>query len=410
MFVDPMGANAISRNTVQVIENEEKKIGLFFERDLYLTEEIEEILPLNTVGEEKYYTIEIKINKIVPDINNDATMRTALGQSTSYAIMDYFDQFQYGQSTAMMASEISYTGLLTVTSTALSTPMIVLGSYLAQGVSEGLSTISSQAGSSIMRSIQQGLANAFSSGGKAIALNILGKTLDRSISQVFEEIYIDSIIEGTASNFVTKVLGLSEDAGHWLSVFATTARETKGFSTLLSNKGAKVNANFNAQAQAYQASKVSTEFESWYAENSLGMEGDDLGMFGSSEQQIVSKIQELGLYGEAETINKKAIFASGLATIVGALLPFTGFIVGNIGMSQFIEGLSGALFHKMNTRLQDGRHTKSPQQLLDENFAYMITKPNVNPQHDLLNFATDKTLNIRTHPQSAPRLSNSIPN
>ncbi|MEJ2252454.1 MAG: hypothetical protein P8Y97_22680 [Candidatus Lokiarchaeota archaeon] len=90
-------SNALTMHTADDLQAGEVNKGLFFEKNLYLTEGIEDILPLSkTSGKEKYYMVEIKVHTIVPDLTYDEELtKKALGQSASYAIMDYFDQFQY---------------------------------------------------------------------------------------------------------------------------------------------------------------------------------------------------------------------------------------------------------------------------------------------------------------------------
>ena len=97
--------------------------------NLYFTRSPEEILPMyGNIGykldplnpmylKEHYYKVVIRIAKIVPDDGSAETMRSALTQTTTYAVMDYFDQFTFSQTTAQMIAEIGYTEIMTITST-----------------------------------------------------------------------------------------------------------------------------------------------------------------------------------------------------------------------------------------------------------------------------------------------------
>ncbi|MEJ2252376.1 MAG: hypothetical protein P8Y97_22285, partial [Candidatus Lokiarchaeota archaeon] len=227
-------SNAISMYTASDLQAGNINKGVFFEKNLYLTEGIEDILPLaKTSGKEKYYMVEIKVHTIVSDLNYDEEMtKDALSQSTSYAIMDYFDQFQYAQSTAMMTAEIGYTGLLTLTSTLLSTPLIVLGAELTGVAQQESNSIASQVTNAIMKTAVKEAENAAQKSIQLIAMKAAISAVTQSISEVFEEIFIDSIIEGASQNLV-RSLGGSSDLGYWLGNLLTTARETKGFSELI---------------------------------------------------------------------------------------------------------------------------------------------------------------------------------
>ena len=94
--------------------------------NLYFTRSSEEILPM--YSKEFYYKVVIHIAKIVPDNGSAETMRSALTQTTTYAVMDYFDQFTFAQTTAQMIAVVGYIEIMTITSTLISAPFVILGS------------------------------------------------------------------------------------------------------------------------------------------------------------------------------------------------------------------------------------------------------------------------------------------
>ncbi|MEJ2250237.1 MAG: S26 family signal peptidase, partial [Candidatus Lokiarchaeota archaeon] len=409
-------SNAITRHTASDLQAGNVNKGLFFEKNLYLTEGIEDILPLSkTSGKEKYYMVEIKVHTIVPDLTYDEELtKDALSQSTSYAIMDYFDQFQYAQSTAMMTAEIGYTGLLTLTSTLLSTPLIILGSYATAAEQETSNTIASQTTNVIMKTALKEAEKTAEKSIQSIALNVIGGAVTRSISEVFEEIFIDSIVEGAVSNFATKICGLSADAGHWLSVLATTARETKGFTELMSNTNTKKSQSIENEAKINQAQQISADYKTWYTASEMGYAiGDPIEM-----------IDALGLTGEInanirneqKAANRKKILASGLLTVLGAIVPFVGFVTANLGMSFFMDGISESIIQTLNEKISTKQFNKYLARALEkqqEKLDYTISRPLVNTQTDFteyINTVAQNKMDMVNLLQKSPSLPQALSN
>ena len=187
--------------------------------NLYFTKSLEEIVSEQYLEFETelqqanlflttiYFDIHIFFDRFVPD-NTTKTNNLALAQATSYAIMDYFNQYTYAEVTANMISEIAYTETLTFWSTLISTPLIALGSWAIMGT-------------------QTFLAQAEVGTVKALLTQLIGQFITAPIKEVFQEIIEDGFKEAIAENFVD-LLGGTEDVGFWLSSIWTSAREVGG--------------------------------------------------------------------------------------------------------------------------------------------------------------------------------------
>ncbi|GAH11754.1 unnamed protein product, partial [marine sediment metagenome] len=88
--------------------------------------------PLSTI----YYRIYINFARIIPGTDAEGLQRNGLAQATSYAIMEYFNQYTFAQTTAEMICEIGYTEIMTLISTAISIPAAAAGSWAAQGLTQ----------------------------------------------------------------------------------------------------------------------------------------------------------------------------------------------------------------------------------------------------------------------------------
>ncbi len=170
-----------------------------------------------------YYDMHIYFDIFIPDTTEE-THNLALAQATSYAIMDYFNQYTYAEITANMISEIAYTESVTFWSTLISAPLMWFGSWTTKGTETALG----QAGSkSIGAVIAKGMA----------------QVITAPIKEVFEEIIKDGFIEAFAEG-LTDIMGWAEDVGFWISSMATSGRETVGSLGKIALGKTGVKANF----------------------------------------------------------------------------------------------------------------------------------------------------------------------
>jgi len=195
--------------------------------NLYFTKSLEEIISEKDSGFEEflsqtwaskiikstmYYNVRIVFDRFVPD-TTDETNSLALAQATSYAIMDYFNQYIYAEVSANMISEIAYTETLTFWSTLISAPLVYFGSW---AVSSGVGKMFGKAGSELVQSMLQ----------KSIMGGLVGMVVS-PIKEVFQEIIEDGFKEALIENLVS-IAGGTDDLGFWLSSLSTSVREVKG--------------------------------------------------------------------------------------------------------------------------------------------------------------------------------------
>jgi len=154
-----------------------------------------------------YYKVRVVFDRFVPD-TTDETNSLALAQATSYAIMDYFNQYTYAEISANMISEIAYTETLTFWSTLISAPLVYFGSWAVKGT-------------------EAMMAQASVESVKALLLNGVKKMALSPIMEVFDEIIKDGFREALIENAVS-IAGGTDDLGFWLSSLSTSYREVKG--------------------------------------------------------------------------------------------------------------------------------------------------------------------------------------
>ncbi|MBA7484894.1 hypothetical protein ES707_20425 [subsurface metagenome] len=159
-----------------------------------------------------YYNIRVVFDRFVPD-TTDETNSLVLAQATSYAIMDYFNQYTYAEISSNMISEIAYTETLTFWSTLISAPLVYFGSW---AISAGVGKMFGEAGSNAVKSMLQ----------KSIMGGLVG-TVVSPIKEVFQEIIEDGFREALLENLVS-IAGGTDDLGFWLSSLSTSYREVKG--------------------------------------------------------------------------------------------------------------------------------------------------------------------------------------
>jgi len=165
-----------------------------------------------------YYNVRVVFERFVPD-TTDETNSLALAQATSYAIMDYFNQYTYAEVSANMISEIAYTETMTFWSTLISAPLVYFGSWAVKGTEKMMGEASVKLvemgkmtqGQAIKRMLLKGLAGMAAS----------------PIMEVFQEIIEDGFKEALAENIVG-ILGGNDDLGFWISSYWTAGREATG--------------------------------------------------------------------------------------------------------------------------------------------------------------------------------------
>jgi len=197
--------------------------------NLYLTKSLEEIVS-EQYGEiedltsseysQIYYKIHIIFDLIVADTSEE-THQLALAQGTTYAIMDYFNQYTYAEVSANMIAEIAYTETLTFWSTYISAPAAYFASTVASAAM--LSGLAS-AGSMLAKSALEALVISFK---RNLIKTLFTMFVAAPIKEVFEEIIKDGLIETLAESFVD-FMGGTEDMAYWLSSLGTSFREVKG--------------------------------------------------------------------------------------------------------------------------------------------------------------------------------------
>ena len=225
--------------------------------NLYLYSPVECLLPAFKDDQGKlieiseiHYTCVTKIAKVIPDTGNGDVSSSALMQSVLYSIMDYMDVYTFGETTANMIAEVGYTQAMTITSTAITPPLLVLGAWATKAQEAATQAVTQAAVKSGMMTEAQVLAGevvkatlkdtfkyVISKQGLAALLQTVAiKTVSGVVSETVEEIVIDGIVETFFQSLVTK-LGGSADLGHWVSTLMTTARETKFFSSFFKTGG-----------------------------------------------------------------------------------------------------------------------------------------------------------------------------
>ncbi len=189
--------------------------------NLYFSQDFEDIIFENKqefnnlIGSSSYhsifYRVHISFARIVPDSGLEGEQRIGLAQSSSYAIRDYFNQYTFACTTAQMISEIGYTEIMTLISTAISIPFILAGQWAVQGLKQAV-----QEGSTL--TVKTALSQLFS---KAI----LKEIIKAPVKEALEEIVMDGFIEAFFGNLVSMTTG-NEDLSFWVTSLMTSVRES----------------------------------------------------------------------------------------------------------------------------------------------------------------------------------------
>jgi hypothetical protein len=208
---------------------------------LYFTKSLEEIIAQAFPGYEEaiewldqftnaqiYYYMHIVFDRFVPNTSEE-TNRLALAQSTSYAIMDYFNQYTFAQVSANMISEICYTETVTFWSTLISLPLIYLGSWTVKGTEQFLKAAGQGVVEKTLSNLIKSIAVEIVKGGIKTIFSpkaLLG-VLMSPIIEVFQEIIQDGLIEALSENIID-LIGGTEELEFWVSSIGTSMREVGG--------------------------------------------------------------------------------------------------------------------------------------------------------------------------------------
>ncbi len=297
-----------------------------------------------------YYRIKIIFDLVVEDSGSDDHKRMALTQATSYAVMDYFNQYTYASVTANMIGEIAYTETLTLISTLITTPLILLGSWSTMGTEKFIAQMG-------VKEVSSKLLQTVLIVGKIAVSTVVG-----AVKEVFEEIIKDGIIETWAERQV-ELWGGTEDMGFWFSALCTSGRETISGSGSAILKMMKTSST--QQATIKTALDNSDNLQTWVAQNM----GKDYMSDSKSRKTIMEQITKLRATTEKDILlktQKKSsllkIASSGITTAfkftlasmflgsqtITAMLSLSGF-------SSTITGVSASLYGRYKTNLYNAK-------------------------------------------------------
>ncbi|MHA2338680.1 MAG: hypothetical protein ACXACX_15335 [Candidatus Hodarchaeales archaeon] len=228
--------------------------------------------PMNELGSQTYEISSVFTPEIIDTSNNDLA-RTALAQTTSYAISDYFNQYYMGYTDGTNEAERDYTVLVTFWSTLISNLILLpisaaISSFRAADV-------------------------AF----KQITKSMAVETIKGVVSEVFEELYIDPYIEGWIKAWFYEAGGDLEVA-NLLSMIVTSLREA-------ASGGASGIIN------AYKARRVKSNVN-------LNVEGSTASQLANRKAEIAQQIGDLDSRSLLKSIKSALGFVGGIALSIPA--------------------------------------------------------------------------------------------
>ncbi len=274
----------------------------------------------------------------------------ALSQATSYAVMDYFNQYTYASVTANMIGEIAYTETLTLISTLITAPVLLIGGWTTKGV-ENVITKTGVKGvtATILKTA-------------LIAGKIINALLIAPIKEVFEEIITDGFIETWAERQV-ELWGGTEDMGFWFSALCTSGRETlsgsyKGVKTMMKTKSTQI-------STINLGLKNSDNLQTWIAQQS----GKDYNSDSKFRKDVLKQIEKLHKDGETnillKTEKKNSILKIAYSGITTAFkFTLSSMFLGSLTMSSVlslsgftstIKGISASLYGRHMTNVHNSK-------------------------------------------------------
>ncbi len=311
------------------------------------------------IGTKKYYRLTLKFDMIVADSNSEVHNRMALTQASSYAIMDYMNQYTFAKTTADMIAEIAYTESLTVISSIISATAILLGSWAVIGLKSLFTETSKITVKSALRAIGLGAAQ--------LATGVIVG----SVKEMFEEIIVDGFLETWGEKFIM-MNGGNEEIAFWFTSLLTSGRE--GVSGLRST----IMKTFGKHTKTgRRIVDIRTKLSTWLAVNPNSNN--------QLRNEIIEQVNEMNAEQDgkkAQQIDKikswKQIIGAGLLGIITTVVPamFTGgLFLGNffstMGIVSKIEGITGDILGRYGTMLNidkmargDGKNLQAYNELL----------------------------------------------
>jgi len=327
-----------------------------------------------------YYRLKITFDLVVEDSGSSDHKRMALAQATSYAVMDYFNQYTYASVTANMIGEIAYTETLTLISTLITAPVLLIGGWTTKGV-ENVITKTGVKGvtATILKTA-------------LIAGKIINALLIAPIKEVFEEIITDGFIETWAERQV-ELWGGTEDMGFWFSALCTSGRETlsgsyKGVKTMMKTKSTQIK-TINLGL------KNSDNLQTWVAQQS----GKDYNSDSKFRKDVLKQIEKLHNDGETNILLKTEkknsllkIAYSGITTAFKFTL-FSMFlgsqtmssVLSMSGFTSSIKGIRASLYGRRSTNL----HNAKASDILGQREALKNLRNEIGPEEYFLNQKSD---------------------
>ncbi|TXT54297.1 MAG: membrane protein of unknown function [Promethearchaeota archaeon] len=285
---------------------------------------------LSSMAPENYsvwYSIQIIFSLTLPDTTEE-THSLALAQATQFVVMDYFNQYVQAQTIAQMKSEIAYTETLTFWSTIMTTALSYFGGWGASGSGEFISEVGAAVGKESVKVVAKMVLKE--------VLKITVSMVYSALKEVLQEVIIDAFIESLAQGIFIDILGMSEDAGFWISSLATSLREAgfgpfhmmrKGVSKGMSYLSTKLDLDLSLDSLLFR--KSNHQIESLQNQLNEAKEKGDFVLQAELNEEIRNAETEL-----AHKQNSLNLFKGILK---GVAMVGLGFALGGLG---FISGMS----------------------------------------------------------------------
>jgi len=283
-----------------------------------------------------------------------------------------------------MIAEIGYTEIMTVTSTLISTPFVILGSYLTKGSEEVTIAATTTAVATASEVSTQASKIALT----ALLYGVAKQVVIATVKETVEEIVIDGFFE-TAIQSAVRMVGGSDAAGYWISTLFTSARESANFGYLT---GSQVSTAQGFAGQVQRAMEISTEFQSTVSElkaKSGKLSRDQVAV--ANEQFLTAEMERLGIRERAfqdSKITLGRILATGIFSGLSLLSPsLAGFNL--YGISRLVGGIATKFNAKSENRRLAARNAlmllknavEIKEQKVEMGKEPIVSQPEVNLPH-----------------------------
>ncbi|TKJ21364.1 MAG: hypothetical protein CEE43_09475 [Promethearchaeota archaeon Loki_b32] len=288
-----------------------------------------------------FYRVNIHFSQVIADTSMTSGVidtvsnedgRNALAQTTQYLISDYFNVFTLAESYALGQAEMDYIVQLTTLSTLISSVVllpVVIASAAASGLSQGINKMAEDA---LTTTISSEVARAVG----MTLLKYIASIPVQVMTEVFEELYIDTLIEETFEKW-------GDSTGFWSSLFCSFREVIFGApSAFLGSLSSDTNINTQMTAneiQLLQEIELMQE-HSWFAyhvmqESTLDHAISEDVVVQSQLQinninQLQAQLAELGLIRQRSSIKASSIISS--QTIFQGIFSLPGFFVGGFSL------------------------------------------------------------------------------